>query len=186
MNQEKIQQKRTFDPTNPLDIHFRIAEAEFRRFCTSRNVEEVTLNTNRDIETGFQAKQEEFMRMYGEEAPEAKAILAFHGTPTMTNIDNILKSNFDDRYIVKYDYGFGHYFSEFPDVALRYAGETNALILCLILPGKSHDFPEGSKPSSVADGYNSNRIEADKMGRGREIVIPNPAQIFPRYVVHLN
>ncbi|XP_065577558.1 uncharacterized protein LOC136038413 [Artemia franciscana] len=183
---EKIQLKRTFDPINALDIHFRIAEAEFRRLCTTRNVVAVTLNQNRAIEAEFRAKQEEFMKLYGEDAPEAKAILAFHGTPTISNIENILTKNFKDKYIVKCDYGYGHYFTEFPDEALDYAGETNALILCLILPGKSHDVPVGPKQSSVEDGYNSNRVGADKMGRGREIVIPNPKQIWPRYVIHLN
>ncbi|KAK2717311.1 hypothetical protein QYM36_006181 [Artemia franciscana] len=132
---EKIQLKRTFDPINALDIHFRIAEAEFRRLCTTRNVVAVTLNQNRAIEAEFRAKQEEFMKLYGEDAPEAKAILAFHGTPTISNIENILTKNFKDKYIVKCDYGYGHYFTEFPDEALDYAGETNALILCLILPG---------------------------------------------------
>ncbi|KAK2708498.1 uncharacterized protein LOC136028328 [Artemia franciscana] len=179
----EIPPNRLFDPSDELDYHFRVADSQFRRFCKTREVVKVTYVVNPLLESEFVETLKKFREKYGNEAEEAKPILAFHGTPIESNIDSILQNNFQKSYIKQTSYGYGHYFSEFPDISLGYAGAVKALILCQLLPGKSQDV---NSCTNIAPGFDSNRMGKDSMGRGKMIIIVNEKQILPRYVIHLN
>ncbi|KAK2704508.1 hypothetical protein QYM36_016789 [Artemia franciscana] len=179
----EILRSRSFDKSNELDYHFRLAEAEFRRFCTNRDVVKVTYVINPALESQFLETSKKFAAKYGAGAEEAKPILAFHGTPIEANIESILKNNFHRSYIKRTAYGHGHYFSEFSKTALGYAGRVKALILCKILVGRSQDAIGRTK---LARGYDSLRVEKDALGRGKMIIIENEKQILPQYVVHID
>ncbi|KAK2702413.1 hypothetical protein QYM36_018975 [Artemia franciscana] len=177
----EIHPSRSFDPSNELDYHFRVAEAQFCRLCKNREVVKVTYVINPVLELQFLETSKQFAVKYGPGAEEAKPILAFHGTPVEKNIDSILSNNFQSSYIRRTKYG--HYFSEFPETALEYAGSVKALILCKILAGRSRDVG-GS--TTLGPGYDSLRVGKDDLGRGAMIIINNEKQILPCYVVHLS
>ncbi|XP_065567112.1 uncharacterized protein LOC136031445 [Artemia franciscana] len=179
----EILPSRSFDSSNELDYHFRVAEAQFRRLCKTREVIKVTYVLNPKLESEFAKTIKQFQKKYGANSEEAKPILAFHGTPVESNIQSILQNNFQSSYIKQTVYGYGHYFSEFPDVALGYAKNVKALILCKVLAGRSQDV---TSRVNIAEGYDSNRVDKDALGRGKMIIINNDKQILPRYVVHLN
>ncbi|KAK2704524.1 hypothetical protein QYM36_016801 [Artemia franciscana] len=179
----EILPSRSFDSSNELDYHFRVAEAQFRRFCKTREVTKVTYVLNPKLESEFAKTLKQFQKKYGVNSEEAKPILAFHGTPVESNIQSILQNNFQSSYIKQTAYGYGHYFSEFPDIALGYSKNVKALILCKVLAGRSQDV---TSRVNIAEGYDSNRVDKDALGRGKMIIINNDKQILPRYVVHFN
>ncbi|KAK2705003.1 hypothetical protein QYM36_017153 [Artemia franciscana] len=49
----EILRSRSFDTSNELDYHFRLAEAEFQRFCKNRDVVKVTYVINPALESQF-------------------------------------------------------------------------------------------------------------------------------------
>ena len=116
------------------------------------------------------------------QGPESKFILGFHGTDPK-NFDAIVKYNFDPRKVQTGVYGKGLYFSEFPDVSIDYAGGTNKLLLCKILPGKSFDVSASCNMQPLQAGYDSHRVKKDTKGNGWAIVIDNPDQILPCYII---
>ncbi|XP_065567081.1 uncharacterized protein LOC136031433 isoform X2 [Artemia franciscana] len=179
----EIYPSRYFNPSNELDYHFRVAEAQFRRLCQNRDVIKVTYVRNPALESQFLETSKQFAAKYGAGAEEANPILAFHGTPIEKNIESILKNNFQRSYIKRTAYGHGHYFSEFPETALGYAGSVKALILCKILAGRSQDVTGNTL---LTNGYDSLRVKKDAFGRGTMIIIDNEKQILPQYVVHIN
>ncbi|KAK2705006.1 hypothetical protein QYM36_017156 [Artemia franciscana] len=179
----EIYPSRYFNPSNELDYHFRVAEAQFRRLCQNRDVIKVTYVRNPALESQFLETSKQFAAKYGAGAEEANPILAFHGTPIEKNIESILKNNFQRSYIKRTAYGHGHYFSEFPETALGYAGSVKALILCKILAGRSLDV---TGTTLLTNGYDSLRVKKDAFGRGTMIIIDNEKQILPQYVVHIN
>ncbi|XP_065583318.1 uncharacterized protein LOC136042298 [Artemia franciscana] len=179
----EIYPSRYFNPSNELDYHFRVAEAQFRRLCQNRDVIKVTYVRNPALESQFLETSKQFAAKYGAGAKQANPILAFHGTPIEKNIESILKNNFQRSYIKRTAYGHGHYFSEFPETALEYAGSVKALILCKILAGRSQDVTGNTL---LTNGYDSLRVKKDAFGRGTMIIIDNEKQILPQYVVHIN
>ncbi|KAK2702201.1 hypothetical protein QYM36_019187 [Artemia franciscana] len=133
----EILPSRSFDPSDELKYHFRVPDSQFRRFCKTRvNVVKVTYVVNPLLESEFVETLKKFREKYGNEVKEAVPILEFHGTSIASNIDSILKSNFQSYDIKVTAYGYENYFSDFPETSLGYAGGVKALVLCMILPGK--------------------------------------------------
>ena len=178
---------RSFDP---LEMHFCLAESHFSRLMAKKNkhheVQSVDLYLNPPLMRKFELKQAEMEGKYPGQN-ECKPILAFHGTK-LANIDSIVRKNFDLSKLASNSgnrgyYGAGIYFSEFPEVSIEY-GETGKLLLCKVLPGKSYDCTSMMLGKNLETGYDSHRVEADKEGRGTELVIFNADQILPCYVIN--
>ena len=77
---------------------------------------------------------------------------------------------------------------------MQYAGGTSNLLLCWLLPGKVYDVqptvdgPPGNPSPTLSGkplkaGYSSHRLQKNKDGYGQELVIDNPKQILPCYVL---
>ena len=174
------------------DTHFRIAESQFLRLTKERNlhlsITEVDYFVNPPLLDKFQKKAAEFQAKYGNNI-ESEFIPAWHGTK-QENIENIVKENFRLEKLSAATgdrgwYGAGIYFSEFPDVSLAYGSQ---ILLCMVLPGKAYDAKHIDRGrlegQPCQPDYDSHRVEADKEGRGEELVIFNPDQILPCYVVN--
>lgn len=153
-------------------------------------VQSVDLYLNPTLMRKFEQKQAEMEEKYPAKT-ESKPILAFHGTK-LGNIDNIVQENFDLSKLASNSgdrgyYGAGIYFSEFPEVSMEYADTgrpIGKLLLCTVLPGKSHDCKGRMVGQDLQPGYDSHRFMADQEGRGLELVIFDVDQILPCYVVN--
>ena len=178
--------KREVDLNDPLDLHFRLAESQFHRLKAhtglNANITSIDYWTNPNLIEKFVKMQQDLKTKY-KGGKEAKPILAFHGTAA-ANIDNIVNNNFDISKIKRGSYGAGMYFSEFPDVSMGYAGGTNKLILCRVLPGRSFQCTGPMYDAPLKQGYDSHIVGADAQGRGQEVVIYNADQVLPLYVIN--
>ena len=84
-------------------------------------------------------------------------------------------------------YGAGLYFSEKAEVATGYTGNrVNQVLLCKLLIGKEYRIggsrPSGPNPGNNAplqDGFDSHLVQDGNM-----VVIFDPDQVLPCYVVH--
>ena len=165
-----------------MDAHYRTAESQYYRIKTqnlnrygNKQIDFVEYIENSILMQRFDKKHKEFQEKYLAEE-ETEYILAFHGTPRMENIENIITNNFSMNFAGKHGqvHGPGIYFSEFPQVSEGYTGNTNCLLLCKILQG------------SVEHG-DSKKVDAfgDAEGKGWAVIIQNIDQILPCYVIHL-
>ena len=173
---------------NELELHFRIAESQFLRLMqrSGKNyqIRSVDYYINPPLIRRFNKKAADMEAKYGDQ-PEAHYIWAFHGTES-GNIEKIVTENFsldklgsstgDKGY-----YGAGIYFSEFPWTSIGYGG---GLLLCRVLPGKSYDCPKIMEGASLQPGFDSHIYGKDLAGRGEELVIFDPDQILPCYVIN--
>ena len=57
------------------------------------------------------------------------------------------------------------------------------MLLCRVLPGKTFDVTERCDGKPLRSGYQSHRLKADANGYGQELVIDNPKQILPCYIL---
>ena len=57
--------------------------------------------------------------------------------------------------------------------------------LCRVLPGKTYDVTQRCDGQPLQKGYQSHRLQADANGYGQELVIDNPRQILPCYILHV-
>jgi len=184
----ELRPKREFDPNNHLDTHFRIVESHFLRLCQTRGLQrtlaKVEFVLNKALMDRFERKKQAFAG-----SNKADMILAFHATKERSNIDCILTNNFDVARIGSATdagwYGRGFYFSEFPDVSLGYGQH---LLLCRLLPGRTRDLGvhERMDGKELTRGYDSHRVCRDGGGYGQELVIADPDQILPCYVLHIS
>jgi len=74
---------------------------------------------------------------------------------------------------------------------MSYGGGTN-ILLCRLLPGKVYDtetgmdgMPKRMDGKPIKDGYNSHRVAKNADGCANELVIDNPKQILPCYILHI-
>jgi len=187
MVRHELKPSRAFNPLNELDLHFRIVESQFLRLCATQNItrklSKVEYIINKPLVDRFNRRQVELERRH-----KGEVILAFHATRERASIENIITNNFAvDRIGSATDagyYGRGFYFSEFPEVSLVYGQN---LLLCRLLPGKTldlgvHDRRDGQP---ITRGYDSHRVSKDTRGYGKELVIADPDQILPCYVLHV-
>ena len=52
--------------------------------------------------------------------------------------------------------------------------------MCRVLPGRSSDTHSNK---TLEEGYDSRRVGKDEVGRGQQIVIFNPDQVLPCYII---
>ena len=182
-----ITPKREVDLNDLKDVHFRIAEAQFLRLIQRRGhalrITSIDYWINPNLIAKFEREENKMQAKYGR-GKESKAVLAFHGTQPY-NVDQIMKENFRLDKIKRTAFGHGIYFSEFPDVSIGYG---TGLILCKVLPGKSNPCDQSAPNAKIPLGYDSNivRPHQDQQGRAEMIVIDNPDQILPCYVIHFS
>ena len=178
-----IKPKRAVDPNDPLEHEFRMAESQFSRMGQRQyKVLSVDFYVNPPLSDKFNKRQAQLEAKYGLGSPESKYILGFHGTDP-NNFDAIVKTNFDMSKVKTCAFGLGIYFSEFPDVSIGYAGGAKKLLLCKILPGKSFDIIGNWNMKPLNPAYDSHRVNKNSQGSGWAIVIDNPDQILPCYVI---
>eukprot|EP00961_Rhodomonas_salina_P294831 3934898-Rhodomonas_salina.1 len=179
-----LKPKREFNLHDSHDMHFRIVESQFLRLENASRGMLTSLEyvLNPSLIAKFNCTRDAFARQgHGHE------ILAFHATRTPENIENIVRNNFNQSFIGSATdsgwWGRGFYFSEFPSVSLGYGGN---LLLCRLLPGKTFDCQERMDGQPLTRGFDSHRVQADAKGRAQELVIANPDQILPCYILHLS
>ena len=192
---------RTFDPNNHMDMHFRIAESHFMRTCMfdgpARKLAKVEYFVSPQLVRAFEATKARFKAS----GISDKMVLAFHSTKQRTAVETIVRTNFDPARIGSaHDsgwWGSGFYFSEYPKNSLKYAGGTSNLLLCWLLPGKVYDVRADvdggnvDRPSPTLSGrplkagFNSHRLQKNAQGYGQELVIDNPGQVLPCYVLQM-
>ena len=137
-------------------------------------IDSIDIVKNEELETKF---KEFKLHLQADNSP-IDEILAYHGT-AVENIDNILNCNLQISYSVRRAHGKGMYFSEFPNVSLRYG---QGLVLCRILPGKEF---VGACSSDIPLGFHSKKIRPNADQSGSMIIVTNSDQILPAYVIHL-
>ena len=117
-----------------------------------------------------------------------ETVLAFHATRDRSTVEKIVRDNFDLAFIGSQTdagwYGRGFYFSEFPAVSQGYGSN---MLLCKVLPGKTFDLTVTDRMDGqrLKQGFNSHRVAGDANGYGQELVIDNPRQILPCYILHV-
>ncbi|KAL1523714.1 hypothetical protein AB1Y20_018644 [Prymnesium parvum] len=183
---------RTFDPTDHKQRHFSEVEARYYRMMKGappvRSLTKVEFVNNPKLVAAFLDQKQAFKRC----GLPATELLAFHSSRQKSNLDSIAQNNFDVARIgSQSDAGFwgrGFYFSEFPSTSMNY-GDRSHMLLCRLLPGKVLDVDstrqEDYHGKPLKDGYNSHRLGGDAKGYGQELVIDNPNQILPCYILHL-
>ena len=179
----KLRPNRHLVPTDPLDLNFQIAESRFLRSAAKSGkqyqIESIDYYVKPDLVRKFRAKKSYFESCYGK-GDDSKYVFAFHGTDR-DNIDSIVRDNFQLEYCKRSMYGKGIYLSEFVDVTLPFG---RSLLLCKVLPGKSLDVSNSAWDSAIVPNFNSHRVKADAEGYGWALVIDDPDQILPCYVIN--
>ena len=93
----RIASTRRVDLSDPLEIHYRIVEAQIRRLSVtlikSYKSLEVEFVCNPKLIRAFQATEEEMRAKYGVDSAESRYILGFHGS-TVASVESIIKNNF--------------------------------------------------------------------------------------------
>ncbi|XP_046848885.1 NFX1-type zinc finger-containing protein 1-like [Xenia sp. Carnegie-2017] len=177
---------------DPFEMHYHFAESHFRRMSANSSLKNVNITAidiviNKDLENKFEATKTKFR----DEGIPDKEILAYHGTDKK-NIDSILQNNLQLGFAQRQMYGYGNYFSEFPEVSIHYG---DGLLLCRILPGK--EFIDSSS-ANIPCGFNSKKVVRQRLGlrcasvdasassniSGKIIIIENSDQILPYFVIH--
>ena len=59
------------------------------------------------------------------------------------------------------------------------------MLLCYVLPGRTFDVTQRMDGQPLQEGYNSHRLRVDAQGYGQELVIDNPRQVLPCYILHV-
>ena len=184
----KLELKREIN--NPETQNYMIAASVFYTllnrpgYYNGQTLSAVYYHCNPTLEQLFELECTKMKKKYP--GDEGDPILAFHGTPNDDNIDKIARNNFDLGKLKDCWYGWGVYLSEFPDVSIGYAGDTQKLLLCKVLPGKSRDGDCGQSGPGNLCRCDSHRIGASPEGRGTELVINNVNRILPCFELHLN
>eukprot|EP00667_Euglena_gracilis_P000085 EG_transcript_85 len=178
----KIKPSRAYDPNNQLDRHFRIAEGAFQRYHPKGQVTQVEYHLAPALLQRFEAKKKQLAA-----SGKGDAILAFHGTRLRASIDSIVHNNFDPQLVGSATgcvHGLGFYFSEFPDISLGYGQH---LLLCQVLVGKEYDEQprDNFNGKPLKAGYNSHRVQANAAGCAAMVIVADPDQILPLYVLHV-
>lgn len=178
---------RTVDTSDPLQMHYRIAESQFLRLLNvtgkKRKIKSIALWSNPALKAKFDAKKQELEQKY---ASTAECIFGFHGTKSIS-VDGIMEKNFNIDLIAQNtgnpgQYGAGIYFSETPEVCFGYG---DSLILCKVLLGKCLDVTGKAavKGKPVTAGYDSHGAHPTSHGHYQIIVIFDADHILPCYVI---
>ena len=182
---KEIQPSRCIDINNELDMHFSMVESRFHRYMGishSYRITQVDFFQHYKLKKQFENKHLEFKEKYGKKNDKSKVIFGFHGTKSYSIVENIMNDNFKPSANGKF--GPGVYFSETPSYTFTYGG-MNHLILAMLLPGETENCKDVSwNPSKVNCDSRGGFLQTD--GHFLEIVIQNPDQILPCYVIHFS
>lgn len=179
----ELQPSRSVDFKDPLQMHFRMVESQVLRMMHGSGVKlsKVEYIENKKLMDKFEAKRTEFKKM----GISADVVLSFHGTTSRDAVESIVKNNFDIARLGNHTgnkgaYGAGFYFSDFPSTSMGYGGNSN-MLMCKLLPGTVTDV--GPCLGAPIQG-NSHRTGRSHGGYGQELVIPDPDQVLPCYILH--
>lgn len=193
----RLKQTRSVNTSDPLEIHYRIAESQFLRLMNitgkKRKIISIHYHQNPALEASFKKKKREFKQKYPPQPPVGglsqsdihAPIYAFHGTKA-ASVQGIMKSNFDMTRISQNtgnpgQYGAGIYFSELPETCMHYG---SSLILCQVLPGKCMDVTgKNVKGQPLIHGFDSHGAHPTKDGHFQIMVVFNKDQILPCYSI---
>jgi len=176
--------QRHFDPKNELDAHFRLCESHLLRQLghAGKRLIKVEYILNPPLVRQFEQQRKDFEQAH----IPTHVVLAFHATRDRSSVDNIVKNNFDPNRIGSQTdsgyWGRGFYFSEYPATSMGYGSN---MLLCRVLPGKTYDVTARMDGQPLRAGFNSHRLHANADGYGQELVIDNPSQILPCYILHI-
>ena len=176
--------QRHFDPKNELDAHFRLCESHLLRQLghAGKRLVKVEYIVNSPLVRQFEQQRKDFEQAH----IPTDVVLAFHVTRDRSSVDNIVKNNFDPNRIGSQTdsgwWGRGFYFSEYPATSMGYGSN---MLLCRVLPGKTYDVTVRMDGQPLRAGFNSHRLHANADGYGKELVIANPKQILPCYILHI-
>ena len=189
MTKIRVKPSRNQNPADPQQANFMKVEAMFYRLqniyrqikgCYNpkeiKSVDFILYPNTEPIKARFDNKKKTLAaRNLTEE------IYAFHGTRSQ-NVDNILKTNLDPRRAPAHGlvYGWGCYFSEFPDFSLNYG---DGLILFRVLPGREY-LDETNDSTWAAKGYHSKKVRATADRYAEQIIIQDSGQFLPFCIYH--
>ena len=103
--------------------------------------------------------------------------LIFHGTKAK-NIDSIIENGMLLSMCRKMAFGYGIYFSEFPQIALKYGA---AVVVCRVMLGR----PYRDQEKGIPDGFNSKILVENRWDQnvGYIIVVDKEEQILPAFII---
>lgn len=179
-----LQANREIDITDWRENYYRIAESQFNRWNARsknpRHLQSVDLFLNSTLEKKFKRQKASFVEKYGERDRRSKEIWAFHGTP-LANPEVIMKENFRIDKIKRTGYGHGIYFSEYPETSLGYGKN---LILARLLQGYEGDATKCRNRDNCAE-HDSHVVQPNAQNYSQMVVIRNPDQILPMFILHV-
>ena len=180
----EVKPTRTFNPDDQAQMHLRICEAHLTRQAPNKKLLKIELVVNPALMRQFEEQRSDFQ---SKRIP-TETVLAFHATRDRSTVEKIVRDNFDLAFIGSQTdagwYGRGFYFSEFPAVSQGYGSN---MLLCKVLPGKTFDLTVTDRMDGqrLKQGFNSHRVAGDANGYGQELMIDNPRQILPCYILHV-
>ena len=178
MGKVNMKPSRTVNMDDPIESIYRVAESHFyRQSKTSVKIQSIDIVRNSNFDAAFEKKQREFEQ---KKIPH-EFIFAYHGTQEDL-IDSILENNFDVKKAKRQLYGLGMYFTEYPDIALKYSDKKKQLILCKILPGRQY---KGEEKFVSQEQYDSKLVNPDENDVSEMVIIQNSEQIVPYCVINL-
>lgn len=178
----EVKPTRNFNENDQDQMHFRVCESHLLRQAPKWKLLKIELVENPMLMQQFEEQRSTFQK----NGIPSVTVLAFHATRFRSSVDQIVRKNFDPKFIGSQSdsgwWGKGFYFSEFPGISLGYGGN---FLLCKVLPGKTFEVTERMDGKPLKTGFNSHRLNMDYNGYGKELVIDNPKQILPCYILHI-
>ena len=172
---KKFVDRRNINISDPYYHDFVKAAAHFLKIQQNRKIESVDIIKNGRLENHFNSQK----LLFQTQGVPDNEILAYHATD-YSNVDSILKNNLDPNRAAAHGRRFGNgcYFSENPNFSLNYG---KALIVFRVLPGKEY---VGSRSSDLMGSkFHSKKFSEDSDGYGEQLIIINPRQFLPAYVI---
>ena len=184
-----LRSRREYDPENgSLDSFYRIVESAFFRNANKKSfsvhIDCVDMYVNPTLEKIFLAKKKHFEETRGKEY--AKELLLFHGTP-MTDPEPIMRNNFSLDSVKRTVFGFGIYFSDFPEMSMVYA-KGGSLIMARVLTGRqaaAHQCPTmAANKGAICREHDTHSVFPQKDKYSSAVVIQDVDQILPVFNIH--
>ena len=143
-----------------------------------------TLEISRSARNGIQYIENETLRsrfinwkkyFQANGVPDGERLI-FHGTKP-ENIDSIIENGLLLSKCRRKSYGHGIYFSEFPEVALRYGP---SLVVCRVMPGRQYR----RKENGIPEGYNSKIVKKRSGKNVGFIIVDKEDPILPVFIIN--
>ena len=181
--------KNDINCANPLDILYTTAEGTFLRMLQrgcrggSQGLDRSFIKEIKYFENDLLAKRfHECKRRLEDQGITCQERLVFHGTPLDRNVESIFRDGLLLSRCKRFAYGYGIYFSEFPDISQMYGQH---LLLCRVLVGRPY-IETVTSNSNIPESYNSKFVALDVDGKAWTIVIEKEDQILPAFQIVTN